>query len=560
MIHYASFRHDGENYLAFGVVKDYLPVFVEGSHGQYFRHGRTRWPSWAKFMHGDVDNYEEGTVSDLEELERRYGSVPADAKAAIAEDMRNSRWTDNPFTPPDASPELLEWYDKRDEAIRIWRKTGDDTMAIEIGLFPSKEELEEMEASEELGPKVSALKELEADPELTRLDDMLSEFDALEVLGVSRRENTHSNVLAWLLNPQGSHMLGAYFLKEFLRETKTSTDVKLEDQVWLNTRVLREWHSVVDEGGRALDILVLNEDAKFACAIENKVLSGEQGGQLTSYRKALEANYPGFDASHLFLTRYGDHAKCEKERKFWKPVRYGLVLRLVEKMLKDGPSPDNDEVIEFLRQYEKTLRRRIVPETEMRRTANNLYLKHRAAIDLIIRQREAHIAGLSRICREVATQKTNWKEIGERSRGKLLGFVDPQWKEHDVLWTGTTLGKQSKALLVLDFDFRVFGEVRLLLTIMRGSDENIRERLYKDTQERFPRVFNHRGAKNGGRHREQTIRLYVSEPILSGTDFIEGDRESWRKAISDGVRRFVDEEFSEMNKIICNSLGEIKDT
>ena len=51
-----------------------------------------------------------------------------------------SRWTDNPFTPPNASPELLEWYDKRDKAIRIWRKTGDDTMAIEIGLFPSKEE------------------------------------------------------------------------------------------------------------------------------------------------------------------------------------------------------------------------------------------------------------------------------------------------------------------------------------------------------------------------------------------------------------------------------------
>ena len=29
LIHYASFRYDGENYLAFGVVKDYLPVFVE---------------------------------------------------------------------------------------------------------------------------------------------------------------------------------------------------------------------------------------------------------------------------------------------------------------------------------------------------------------------------------------------------------------------------------------------------------------------------------------------------------------------------------------------------
>ncbi len=55
-------------------------------------------------------------------------------------DERHSRWTDNPFQPPNASPELLEWYEKRDRAIRIWRETGDDSMAIEIGLFPSPEE------------------------------------------------------------------------------------------------------------------------------------------------------------------------------------------------------------------------------------------------------------------------------------------------------------------------------------------------------------------------------------------------------------------------------------
>lgn len=55
-------------------------------------------------------------------------------------DERHSRWTDNPFQPPNASPELLEWYEKRDRAIQIWRETGDDSMAIEIGLFPSPEE------------------------------------------------------------------------------------------------------------------------------------------------------------------------------------------------------------------------------------------------------------------------------------------------------------------------------------------------------------------------------------------------------------------------------------
>ncbi len=34
------------------------------------------------------------------------------------------------------TPEQLAWLEKRNEAVRIYRETGDDTMAIEIGLFP----------------------------------------------------------------------------------------------------------------------------------------------------------------------------------------------------------------------------------------------------------------------------------------------------------------------------------------------------------------------------------------------------------------------------------------
>ena len=148
LIHYASFRYDGENYLAAGESKDYLPVFVERTPRRFVRRGKTRWPSWSKFMHGEVDNYEEGSVSNLEELEHRFGTVAGPGRTDISGYRDVSRWTDNPFTPPNASPELLEWYDKRDKAIRIWRETGDDTMAIEIGLFPSREEEKALEERE----------------------------------------------------------------------------------------------------------------------------------------------------------------------------------------------------------------------------------------------------------------------------------------------------------------------------------------------------------------------------------------------------------------------------
>ena len=58
----------------------------------------------------------------------------------------SNRWTDNPFQPPNASPELLEYYAKREAATKVWRETGDDSGLIELGLFPTKEEQAEIDA------------------------------------------------------------------------------------------------------------------------------------------------------------------------------------------------------------------------------------------------------------------------------------------------------------------------------------------------------------------------------------------------------------------------------
>ena len=128
MIHYAIFTYDDEKYVAAGVNKMYMAVYKEYTPRVYHRWGETQWPSWAKFMHGDVTGYEEGEVKDIDELKERFGRfIPGqnnEVGKQMAERTADSRWTDNPFQPPNASPELLEWYEKRDEAIRIWRKIG----------------------------------------------------------------------------------------------------------------------------------------------------------------------------------------------------------------------------------------------------------------------------------------------------------------------------------------------------------------------------------------------------------------------------------------------------
>ena len=406
--------------------------------------------------------------------------------------------------------------------------------------------------------QLHALEAFEADPDLAHLGEMLTEFDALELLGVSRFEETHSDILAWLLDPRANHLMGDFFLRSFLLETNAVTTEQIRGKDWSNTEVRREWHNVVDGDIGRLDILVLNVDNQFACAIENKVFSEEHSGQLTRYRKALELQHPTYHRTHVFLTRHGKLAELAEERKQWTPVDYRTLLRLVEKTLEHWGGRGAEGVMAFLRQYQNTLRSRIVPDTETRRIANNLYLRHRKAIDLIVDQKSAHIADLSRICREVTRQKTNWKLIGEREKWELLGFVDPTWEKHCLLRTGTTLSKQSDSLLVLDFDFRDFGEVRLLLTIMEGSDENVRKSLFEKTQERDRDIFNHRNHRNRGKYSKNTVRLYASEPILSSQVFFEGDRGAWRAAIERRVSNFVKNEYPKMKKIILDSLKEIE--
>ena len=48
---------------------------------------------------------------------------------------RNSRFTDNHFRRPGLTSKQLAWLEQRNRAIRIFRETGDPTLAEEIGLF-----------------------------------------------------------------------------------------------------------------------------------------------------------------------------------------------------------------------------------------------------------------------------------------------------------------------------------------------------------------------------------------------------------------------------------------
>ncbi len=406
--------------------------------------------------------------------------------------------------------------------------------------------------------ELSPLKEFAADPDLVRLEEMLAEFDAFALLGLSMSEEIHSKILAWLLNPQANHSACDFFLTNFLLETKAATSEQVHAIDWSETSVQREWRNVVDGRIGFLDILILNMGASFACAIENKILSGEHGEQLTRYRLALEQEYGSFHKSYLFASPQGTAPERQKERCFWTSVDYGTILRLVEKTLESGVDHQDRSVIAFLQHYATTLRRRIVPDTNTERLATKIYLRHREAIDLINRYKGSHyLDDVREICKEAIDRQESWHIIGERDRGELIGFIDASWQEFSVFHTGTAWLPDTDALLMLDFDFREIGQVNLLLTISSADSEDIRKLLFDKTQGKYPSVFDHRGSHRGG-YRKSTIRLYASKPILSEPDFIDRDRVSWREKVMEWVSNFAQNEFPSMNKIILQSFKKIE--
>lgn len=98
-------------------------------------------------------------------------------------------------------------------------------------------------------------------PELEKLEGLLSQFNVFETLRMVNTEIRHSNVLAWLLTPSENHGLGDYFLKQFLRNFVVENKSALEKHISLfdleiltysNVEVRREWKNI--------DILLLIDE------------------------------------------------------------------------------------------------------------------------------------------------------------------------------------------------------------------------------------------------------------------------------------------------------------
>lgn len=111
-----------------------------------------------------------------------------------------------------------------------------------------------------------------------------NKFNIYSLLGLEYKENeTHSNIIADLLNPKGSHGQGSLFLEKFIEcITNVPTSITYAE-------VFREYYIGLinenyTEGGR-IDLLI--KWNKHIWVIENKLYAKEQPNQIERYKNAF---------------------------------------------------------------------------------------------------------------------------------------------------------------------------------------------------------------------------------------------------------------------------------
>ena len=219
---------------------------------------------------------------------------------------------------------------------------------------------------------------------------MLREFNLFDVLGISRREIRHSRVLAWLLNPRGTHGLGDLFLRWFLLEVATIAETQGVGDVM--TKEVADWRleQVSSRAERRnIDVLVLGQGDRFVCAIENKINIGEHSNQLERYRKVVDRQHPSWKHVYVFLTPDGRDPAKDADKAAYVPLTHEAVAVIIERVLESEEAQLNPDVASLLRQYTFTLRRRVMETTsDVESLAYGIYGKHRAAINRINRALE----------------------------------------------------------------------------------------------------------------------------------------------------------------------------
>lgn len=222
---------------------------------------------------------------------------------------------------------------------------------------------------------------------LSCLDSLNAHIDRVNIFDIlksAHHEIRHSNVLAWLFDPNANHGLGKRFLFDFIKEfiKRNQQKFNIEDWAFLdysNIQVVREWKKNRDN---SLDILILFKEDKKLIAIENKVFAKESENQTLKYRKLLEQKYFNYERMLVFLTPAGEDAQDIE----WDSISYQEIYNILKEILSSCELTQTIKLV--LQNYLEILGSDIMENSELVNLCSKIYKENKKALDLIYKYKK----------------------------------------------------------------------------------------------------------------------------------------------------------------------------
>jgi hypothetical protein len=235
---------------------------------------------------------------------------------------------------------------------------------------------------------LDSIAQLDHSKDFARLHQKFHQFNPLKVLRVDQFEIRHSNVLAWLLDPNENHQLGSFFIKKLLSRLimRPENEEKAEgwnflSYIYASFSDAEVYREVKTETNRYIDLLIIVPSQKLVLLIENKFHAGESLGQLEDYlsyaRKCFEKD--GYTILPVFLTLASDAPSFQD---YWV-LDYYDVLEIIQSHIEFNREAMSDNVYDFLVYYTAILQEQLVQDEEANELALEVYQANQAAIDLL---------------------------------------------------------------------------------------------------------------------------------------------------------------------------------
>ena len=268
-------------------------------------------------------------------------------------------------------------------------------------------------------------------PELAGLESNLSQFNIFRVLRAGRHELRHSNMLAWLFDPEGNHGLDDSFLRRYLMKVLRRARGESSPRGWISpvaVDVLDIERIEIHREFDSIDVLFeihRKHGAPWVICIENKVDSKQGEDQLERYRRRVEDRFEDAERRlYIFLTRNEEMPSSDE----YMESSYADVHAVLSACLHEREDVIGAEPRILVRNYLELLGDDFMSENANVKLAKRIYMQHRAALDFIFENKIDPMFEVSSTLQEVLETHSDELEIIPFASSKsYVRFCPKSW-------------------------------------------------------------------------------------------------------------------------------------